>query len=110
MLGSDAGAEMGGQAMQALYSMFIGTLGATSEDGGFKDPFIVYTDIGANLFWVGTPMVAGSSVVEGVASTVGVDGLVSVFTGPIKAVGYFILALAVAYMLIIPTIPMGSRQ
>ena len=105
-LGSDAGAEMGGQAMQALYSMFIGTLGATSEDGGFKDPFIVYTDIGANLFWVGTPMVAGSSVVEGVASTVGVDGLVSVFTGPIKAVGYFILALAVAYMLIIPTIPM----
>lgn len=105
-LGEDAGAEMGGQSLRGLYNFFINHMGPSSSGGStFKDPFMQYTDIGTNLFWIGTPLVATSSVIEGVAGLAGADKLVGVLTGPVKALGYFILAMAVAYMLLIPTIP-----
>ena len=106
-LGEDAGAEMGGQSLRGFYNFFINRMGPSATGGSaFKDPFMEYTDVGANLFWIATPLVGGSSIAEGVAGVVGADKLVGVITGPVKALGYFILAMAFAYMLLIPTIPM----
>lgn len=105
-MGQDAGSEMGGQTMRGIYTYFINKLGPNAVGSTtFKDPFLEYADIGSNLFMIGAPLVAGSSIAEGIASVAKVDGLVSLVTGPIKMMGYFILALAVTFMLVIPTIP-----
>lgn len=105
-MGEDAGAEMGGQSLRGFYNFFINHMGPSATGGSaFKDPFMEYTDVGTNLFWIGTPLVATTSVLEGAAAIVNADKLLGVISGPVKALGYFILAMAVAYMLLIPTIP-----
>lgn len=105
-MGEDAGAEMGGQTMRGLYTFFISKLGPNADGAThYKDPFLEYADIGSNLFMIAAPLVAGGSIAEGVAKTFKVDGIVGLITGPLKAVGYFILAVAVTFMLLIPAIP-----
>lgn len=105
-IGADAGAEMGGQTVRAFYSMMIETMGPGAVDvSSFKDPFMQYTEMGANMFAIGAPLVAGGGIAEGVASVFGLDGIVGIVTGPVKAVGFYILAMGIAFMLIIPAIP-----
>lgn len=105
-LGADSGAEMGGQSLRGFYNYFINALGPSATGGAaFKDPFMQYADIGSNLFMIGAPLVAAGGIAEGVAAAVNLDKLVGVVTGPVKALGYFILLLGVAFMLLIPTIP-----
>jgi len=105
-MGTDAGAEMGSQYAQMVYRYFIQKLGPGANDSAnFKDPFMDYTEMGSNMFMIGGPLVAGGSLAEGLASVVNLDGLVGVITGPVKTMGFYILAVGVVFMLIIPSIP-----
>jgi conjugal transfer/type IV secretion protein DotA/TraY len=108
-LGTDAGAELGNETMQSAYRWMLYYLNpGADESANFKDPFMTYTEMGSTFFLLGSPLVAGGSIAEGLAGlvpVVDVKGLVGVITGPVKTMGFYLMAMGVVFMLIIPSIP-----
>ncbi|WP_299592512.1 DotA/TraY family protein [uncultured Tateyamaria sp.] len=100
-IGTDAGAEMANQTTQMVYRFMLEKLGpGVNNTSNFEDPFMDYTDMGGNLVLIGSPLLALGGLGDAV-----VGERAGIITGPLKAMGFYLISIGVVFMLIIPSIP-----
>lgn len=105
-VGQGAGSDLASQTLTGVYVWLLDWFRPEGGEATFKDPFVEYADAGSSLVIWGGGIFGGTSLLQAAVDDIPVVGaIVGVGTGPVIALGYYLLAIGVIFMIIIPSIP-----